>query len=83
MTSMSLYLNLALSQTVIMYYIETKAICFHPHQGNFLVHIRLWGVGVGEGKYFFRFYLAVFNAPAIIHNLHSFYLKHFVEINVF
>ncbi len=48
---------------VIMYYIETKAICCHPHFGQFLgSHQTLGG---GGGRYFRRFYLAAFNAVLI------------------
>ncbi len=48
---------------VIMYCTETKAICCHPHFGLFLgSHQTLGG---GGGRYFCRFYLAVFNAVLI------------------
>jgi hypothetical protein len=45
-----------------MYYIETKAICCHPHLGQFLGSHQTLGRG---GRYFCRFYLAAFNAVFI------------------
>jgi hypothetical protein len=49
---------------VIMYYIETKTICSHPHFGQFLGSHLTWRGG--GGRYFCRFYLAVFNAVLLI-----------------
>jgi hypothetical protein len=46
-----------------MYYIETKAMCCHPHFGQFLGSHQT--LGEGGGRYFCRFYLAVFNAVLI------------------
>jgi hypothetical protein len=46
-----------------MYYIETKAICYHTNFGQFLgSHQTLGG---GGGRYFRGFYLAVLNAVLI------------------
>jgi hypothetical protein len=63
---------------VVMYYIETKAICCHTQFGQFLGSHQTSG-GSGGG-YFHGFYLAVFNAVLtarsninkyrIIQNLH-------------
>ncbi len=63
---------------VMMYNIETKAICCHSHFGQFLRSLQT--LGGGGGRYFCRFYLAVFNAVLIarttakthriIHNLY-------------
>jgi hypothetical protein len=61
-----------------MYYIETKATCCHTDFGQFLGSHQT--LGEGGGRYFCRFYLAVFNAVLIarttintyriIHNMH-------------
>ncbi len=63
---------------VIMYHIEIKTVCCHTHFGQFLGSHQTLGGGVG--RYFCRFYLAVYNAVLItkttinkyiiIHNLH-------------
>jgi hypothetical protein len=68
----------AIHHRVIMYYLETKAICFHTNFGQFLASHQ--NLGGGGGRYFLRFYLAVFNSVLIgetainkyriIHNLH-------------
>jgi hypothetical protein len=48
---------------VIMYYIETKAICCHTQFGQFLGSHQT--SGESGGRYFHGFYLAVFNAVLI------------------
>jgi hypothetical protein len=48
---------------VMMYNIETKAICCHSHFGQFLGSLQT--LGGGGGGYFCRFYLAVFTAVFI------------------
>jgi hypothetical protein len=49
---------------IIMYYLETKAVCCHTHFVQFLgPHQTLGG---GGGRYFCRFYLTIFYARTTI-----------------
>jgi hypothetical protein len=58
-----------------MYYLETKEICCHTHFGQFLdSHQTLGGEG---GRYFCRFYLAIFNTRTTINKYRIIYNLHF------
>jgi hypothetical protein len=58
--------GIARMHRVIMYYIKTKAKYCHPHIGQFLGSQQT--LGGGEGSYFCRFYLAVFDEVLIARN---------------
>jgi hypothetical protein len=59
---------------VIMYYIETMEICCYTQFGQFLGSHQT--MGGGGGRYFHRFYLAVFNAILIARtNINKYRIK--------
>ncbi len=64
------------TRRVIMYYVETTAICCHTHFGQFLGSHQT--LGEGGDRCFCRFYLAICNARTSINKSRIIYNLHFL-----